>query len=267
MLSFLRFSLANLILIIVYRVQGHKIKIKGLMNAWIVLGGVAIGLSYSLFSIGLQYTSANMSNIIVQSQVICLILLSYVFLKEKIDFLKAVGIAVCLLGIFLVLFQNVSVYSFFQSELLLGNMTIFTAGVCWAFFGLSQKIVLLSQNDILEILILTFIVGSIITGVFATLKFQLPFSFDWQSVISIIVLGMLCTGLSYIFLLKGFQRLSASTVGMTTTTTPLLTLFTARLILGESITCILIGGGAAVVVGIILIVFSERKDLKNWDIF
>jgi len=264
-LAFLRLALATFILLTIYRRQGNKIKIKEFMNGWVVLGGGAIGLSYSLYNIGLQYTFANVANIITESEVICLVFLGWVFLKENMNLLKWIGIVSCFLGIFFVLFQNVSIHSFFQSELLFGNMMIFTGGVCWAFFGLSQKI-LLSQKDILEVLILVFIIGSIITGVFAALKFQLPLSFNWQSILSIIVLGLICTGLSYIFLSKGFQRLPASTVGMITTATPILTLLTARLILSEPITGILIGGGLAMVIGIILISFSERKEVKSEDI-
>lgn len=265
MLAFLRFALATFILLTIYRRQGHKIKIKELMNGWVLLGGGAIGLSYSLYNIGLQYTFANVANIITESEVICLVFLGWVFLKENVNFLKWIGIVSCFLGIFSILFQNVSLHSLFQSELLFGNVMIFTGGVCWAFFGLSQKI-LLSQKDMLEVLILVFIIGSIVTAVFAGLKFQLPLSFGWQSIFSIIVLGLICTGLSYIFLSKGFQRLPVSTVGMITTVTPILTLLTARLILGEPITGILIGGGLAVVVGIILIAFSERREAKNEDI-
>lgn len=265
-LAFLRFVLATSILLIVYKRQGHKIKFKELTNGWVILGGSAIGLTYSLYNIGLQYTFANVANIISESQVICLVFLARVFLKEKLNLLKLVGIGFCFLGIFSVLFQNLSIQSFFRSELLFGNMMIFIAGICWGFFGLSQKI-LLSERDILEALILVFIIGSIITGVFASLKFQLPLSFGWQNIFPIIFLGLISTGLSYIFLSKGFQRLPASTVGMITTATPILTLLTARLILGEPVTGILIGGGLAVVAGIILVTFSERKEIKSENIF
>jgi len=266
-LAFLRFVLATSILLIVYKRQGYKIKFKELMNGWVILGGSAIGLTYSLYNIGLQYTSANVANIIIESEVICLVFLARVFLKEKLNFLKWVGIVSCFLGIFLVLFQNVSVYSLFQSELFFGNMMIFIAGICWGFFGLSQKIVLSQKDNILEVLIPIFIISSIITGVFASLRFRLPLSFGWQNIFPIIFLGLICTGLSYIFLSKGFQRLPASTVGMITTATPILTLLTARLILGELITRVLIGGGSAVVVGIILVTFSERKEVKSENIF
>lgn len=267
MLAFLRFAFATFLLLAIYRAQGHKIKIKELINGWIILGGVAISLSNFLFNMGLRYTFANVANIISQSQVICFIFLGYVFLKERINFFKWVGIVSCFLGTLLVLFQNVFVYSFFQSELFFGNMMIFIGGICWGFFGLSEKIILSQKDNILEVLIPVFIISSIITGVSVGLKFRLLLSLSWQSIFSIIFLGLICTGLSYIFLLKGFQRLPASTVGVITTATPILTLLTARLILGEPITRVLIGGGSAVVVGIILISFSERREVKSKNVF
>lgn len=261
LLAFLRLAIATCFFFILYKKRGYTAGVNTIANGWVLLGGIALGLNQSLYIAGLEHTFANVTNIVTQSQVIFLIFLGVVFLREKINLLKGIGIILCFLGIFLALFQRVPLSSLFQSRLFFGNMLIFIAGVCWSFFGFSQKI-LLDKKEALEVLTSICFVSTVTLGIITLTGSSLEISLSLHSTLSLLFLALVCTGLSYILLSKGLQRLPASTVGMITTATPILTLFTARLILEESITLPLIAGGIVAAIGLTLIALSERENAR-----
>jgi drug/metabolite transporter (DMT)-like permease len=80
----------------------------------------------------------------------------------------------------------------------------------------------------------------------------------WQALGALAFLGLGGTGLAYVLLAKGMQRLAAATVGLVSSTLPLFTMTEAHLLVGERITPYLLAGAAFVVTGAVLIVQHQR---------
>lgn len=80
----------------------------------------------------------------------------------------------------------------------------------------------------------------------------------WHTLGELVFLGSVGTGLAYVLLAKGMQRLKAASVGPVSSTLPLFTMTEARLLLREQTTPHLPAGAAFVVTGAVLIVQHRR---------
>ena len=78
-------------------------------------------------------------------------------------------------------------------------------------------------------------------------------------VVAIVVLGVFCTGVSFALVAEGLKRLSASVAGAMTGAAPLLNLFLARGILGEETTPLMFVSAALIILGILVLVWSEWR--------
>jgi drug/metabolite transporter (DMT)-like permease len=81
----------------------------------------------------------------------------------------------------------------------------------------------------------------------------------WPALVALVYLGLIATGVAYIFLAKGMQRLEAATVGLISSTLPVWTMFQAHYLLGEAITPYLVAGMALIIAAVVLIVQHQRR--------
>ena len=104
-----------------------------------------------------------------------------------------------------------------------------------------------------------FLVG---TGLAACVAFVQPITHahvTWQSVAALAYLGLLGTGLAYVFLAKGLAHLEAATAGILNSLLPVFTLVQAHYFLHEPITVYLLGGAACVMGAVMLILGHQRR--------
>ncbi len=66
------------------------------------LAGLGLGANYLLMAVGLLYTTASACNVVVQIEVVALVVLARLFLNERLDAGKAVGMALSVVGVGLV---------------------------------------------------------------------------------------------------------------------------------------------------------------------
>ncbi|MBN1459982.1 MAG: DMT family transporter, partial [Armatimonadetes bacterium] len=81
----------------------------------------------------------------------------------------------------------------------------------------------------------------------------------WPALIAVVFLGVIATGVAYIFLAKGMQRLEAATVGLIASTLPIWTMFQAHYLLGETITPYLVAGAILIIMAVVLIMQHQRR--------
>ena len=219
----------------------------------LLMGGMGMCGNYVFYAIGLQYTTASATNIIVQNQVIALVILSHFILGERIGPLKIVGMLFALTGIGVVFLRGGAVGALVDPNALLGNAIIFLAGLSWVLYGLAQK--LLSRREISNphALAWIFTIAGAISLVPAAPRLSVhgpltPVAFVW-----LFVIGVISTALGYLLLARAFDKLSASTVSVVTCMLPILTLVMARIFLNELLTPSIVLGALFVVAGILII--------------
>ena len=96
--------------------------------AWLVAAGLGISGNYILYNIGLRRITAGAANLLVQIEVIALVMLGVVVLKETMRGRKAAGTLAALIGVLLVAWNGEDVSAILRSKHFLGSLTVMAAG-------------------------------------------------------------------------------------------------------------------------------------------
>jgi drug/metabolite transporter (DMT)-like permease len=252
-IAFTRFVLASSALWLVARAKGRGAPLTRSDFPLFFLGALGMTGNYTLYALGLRYTTASATNIIVQDEVIALVILSHFILGERLGWSKIVGMLSAIAGIVVVFVNGQSVAALMNSKHLLGNIIIVFSGLSWPMYGLAQK--LLSRRKVSNINGLAYIFGiaAILTSVPGLMGFSAHVHYTAPVLIWLLIVGVISTGLGYLCLARAFSRLSASTVGVVTCMLPIFTLLMAGIFLGERLTPSIALGALFVVAGIAII--------------
>ncbi|HUU53481.1 MAG TPA: DMT family transporter [Armatimonadota bacterium] len=218
---------------------------------WVIIAGLAIGGDLLLYTLGLRYTTASAATLIVSTDGVMLAMLGVLVLKERISLLKALAALSALAGLVLVGWNGQDLGGLVRSEYFLGNAIVLSAGVCWATYGLGQRVLAQVPGSALFPI---FLVGTVVAAAATALQPATNGPIRWQAVGALLFLGLGATGLAYVLLAKGMRHLEAATVGLVGSTLPLFTMVEARLLLREEITSYLLAGAAFIMGGVALIV-------------
>ncbi|MFH1613151.1 MAG: DMT family transporter [bacterium] len=228
-----------------------------------MLGGIGFAFQYFLFNVGLQYTSSGIAFLMVKTEIIGLIILSCLILKEKINSLKILGILITFIGIFLACIDFKGLHNLFSADhiRMKGNFIIFCAGFCWSFFGISRKI-LIKKRGIFACLIPIFFISTITSALLVFFDFKFIPPLKIELIFELFFVGIVCTGLAYLLLAKGFQKLPASTTGIITCMLPIFSMIEASLIFKEIICLNIWIYGIMCISGILLVLYVDKKNTK-----
>jgi drug/metabolite transporter (DMT)-like permease len=227
----------------------------------VIGAGVAFGIHYLLGTAGIYGTTASATNILIQVEVVALVILGILVLRERLRVLRAAGMALCVVGIALVVWSGESLRGILASEYFSGNMLVIAAGICWSFYGLFQKIAL-RKADIVESLFAVFLIAMTVSAAGFLAQPSKPLITDPVGIkpwLWILALGIGCTGLSYLFLAYGLRILDASAAALISSPLPLLTMLEAHWLLGEPLTPYLWWGAALTALGVVGVTLGERR--------
>lgn len=223
-------------------------------ESWMLvgIGAVGIAFNYLFFTLGLRYTSASAGAMVVQTEVVFLAILSVVLLKEPFGPRKTAGMAIALVGVAIISWNGKDLSSLLGSEYLLGNAIIVVGGLFWSFYAYSQKR-LAQDREVLSSLSPIFLLSAAMLLPFAMGSVGGLARLSVVEVLGLLYLGLICTGLAYLFLARGMQGVAASTAGVLTTLMPVSSVILAHIFLGEGLS-LYMGVGAALDLGGIILV-------------
>jgi len=246
-MCWIRFFAGSIVLFGLAFVRRADLRIPRVEWKWVVLAAFGLGIDYVAYIRGIQSTTASASNVVVQFEVIMIVILSYVWLKERMSRAKVVGMLVTFAGVFLALSNGESLADLRSSEHFLGNMLILSATPLWAMYVMGQKILATHKVSVSVSLAYIFGLAAIITlpTVFIGFEVRLPFTpAVWIALITLVIPS---TVGAYLLIGRGFKLLDASTAGVISCLLPIFTIINARIFLGEP-TSLAVGIGAALVV-------------------
>ncbi len=224
-------------------------------TAWVFVAGVAIGGDLLLYTLGLRYTTASAATLIVSTDAVLLTLFGVLLLRERMSWLKAVAAFAALCGLVLVGWNGQDLSALVHSPYLLGNVFVLCAGLCWATYGVGQRVLASTRGSGLFPI---FLVGTAVAGAGALMVPPIIGPIRWQAVGALAFLGLGGTGLAYVLLAKGMQTLEVATVGLVSATVPLFTMTEAYLLAGERMTGYLLAGAGLIISGAVLVVRHQR---------
>ncbi len=197
---------------------------------------------------------ASMNAVLVSNNVIFIILLAALILKERIKPASIIGIVLALGGVLLVTFnKGFSLGEGAGSIDLLGCAFSLLAALSFALYSVIGKRVLVS-NDPLIIATIALFSGAVLLNILtaATVGFSEIFTAGWPTFLLTLFLGLTMIGIAYPLWFTCLKRLPAAHISIYIYLTPIFAVILSLIILHERFSWLFWAGGALILVGIII---------------
>jgi len=219
----------------------------------LLLAVIGIAGHNLLQAYGLLFTTAINTGWIIAVQPLFIALSARLFLAETITPRKAVGIILGFSGVFLIISRGVFSLTLFRMASTFGDLLVLLSAVTWTAFTVGGR-GFLSRFPPLAAITPIMSVGFLINLLLSSSKgpWNIHFHLSLASWISIMFLGIFCSGLAYFFWYSALEKKDSSLVGIYLYLEPFVTLIGACFFLGEDIRWITLVGGGLTLLGVYL---------------
>jgi len=254
-----RFAIASLVLgvVLVSKKEFIKPTVKdlGIMSVSGILG---ITLYFAMENIGVSLTSASNAALIVASYPAITALLELIIYRVKISWLKGIGIALAIIGVYQLSYTG---QGSAEGGQVTGNIILIVTGVVWALYNfVTRKVV--NKYPAITVSFYQTIVGTI---VFIPLALSEKSSWQMPTFISFLMLlylGTFCSVIAFLLYNYGLRQLSSSTAVTLMNLVPVFGVLFSVLLLHENVQANQLVGGVIVVTGVLLSVSKSNRPLK-----
>lgn len=224
------------------------------------LFGVAI--NQMLFLKGLSFTTPINSSIIMTINPVLVLIIAAIVLKERITWLKIVGIGVGGIGAgFLIL--NTGKLSF-QSDTFLGNLMMFGNATSYAIYLVIIKPLMLKYRQV-TVIKWVFLFGWLVV---APIGFREFTQINWQDmpvsiILSITYVVIATTFFAYLLNINGLKYLKSSTVSVYIYLQPVIASIMAIILAKDELTWVKVVSTILVFIGVYLVSIPVERYRKN----
>ena len=253
------------LLLLLFQLQKDKRFLKKFSSKdWlsiIFLALVGVSAHTLIQAYGLLYTTAINTGWLIAIMPICIAIAARFYLREPITLSKIGGIILGFIGVSLIISKGMVSLSLFRLGSTFGDFLILISALTWTAFTVGGR-GFLSRFSPLAVITPILILGSLITFPFTLLKWEWNLLFQLSSAawISVLFLGIFCSGLAYLFWYNALEKRDSGIVGMYLYLEPFVTLVGAYFFLNEEIQWMTLAGGGLILLGVYL---ATRKSLTQ----
>ncbi|MHA1115484.1 MAG: DMT family transporter [Candidatus Heimdallarchaeaceae archaeon] len=264
-LSFLRYSLAAITLMIIFLFQNREKRpskqemVKTLKDKWffLLVTSIFVSLMPICLFFAVKKTTASSASFLLNINVAFIPLIAFFLVKEKIKKFQAIGVSVTIIGSFLVIFdKEIKSLDFslssFTSSTVVGNLLALASGLSWAIYTVLLK-KFYTEEDPLFITFLNLLLSSIFLFPIAFFLFPFSISVTYLGIVLVMTLAIVSTALAYTFWLDILAYMSTTEVGVIQVLVPVISALLAVFFLGETITFVFAIGAFLIIVGLFLV--------------
>jgi len=253
-IAFLRFTIASvLLLLLTWIIEGTLPKLKkSQIIPVILLGIIGIFIYNVMFFKGLKIIEAGRASLIIATCPIFITICSAMFLKEKINLVKGLGIVISVCGAIIVISKG-NLSRIFGGGLGLGELYIFCCVLSWVTYSLIGKAVMKNLSPLVSVSYssavgaIALLVPALFEGLAQNITSQS--SLEW---LCISYLGVFGTVIGFVWYYQGVERIGPTKAGLFINFVPISAILCAFFILKEPITVSLMIGAALVISGVYL---------------
>lgn len=252
--AFLRFVAASVFLYaaLALREGGCPRIAPGLLPALVGLGATGVFAYNYCFFEGLKTVPASRAALIVAANPVGIALLARLCFNERLTPSKIAGITVCLCGAAVVISHG-DPSALLAGRVGSGELVIVGCVASWSAYSVLGKFVMGRLTPLASV---TFscLIGAALLLPFALAE-GLPrqaAALSWTGWASVAYLGVLGTGLGFVWFYQGIQAIGASRAGVFINFVPVSAALMGTLLLGEPLEASLFAGGALVLCGVAL---------------
>jgi drug/metabolite transporter (DMT)-like permease len=260
MLVATRLELAALLMAIIYFLAPRRTKLdRRDIKTFLLLGILGVVINQGGFTLGLKYTTVGHSAIIIALAPVVVLLLAGLSRLETITRGKAIGMALCFIGV--IVLGSESVFAASGAETLNGDIITFASVTGYSIYAVLAKRVV-NRYDTITMNFFTFLTAAI---VLLPLAIHEWIHLDWGSVgwvgwTGLAYMAVLSSVVGYLIYYWALRHMDASRLAATTYIEPLLAMMLGAIFLGEHFTAHVLTGGALVLTGVYITERSLGED-------
>jgi drug/metabolite transporter (DMT)-like permease len=261
---FLRFVIATAITLSVV-LYLRKLSLSIFRNPIIWLIGGFNALGFIMQYVGLTITTSSKTALLVDINIVAVAIISYFAFRERLGRPQVVGIVIGMVGVF---FLTLNEEMVFDPEQIVGDVIVYVAGWCWAFFIIFSKKMLEKHNglEVSSAAIATCMVWLSFPMIYLAATGGGDFSVEPLGWAAIVYLGLFCTSIATLLWALGLEGVS----GTESATIMLVEVVTALILgltlLAETFSTIAAFGGGLVLLAIYLVAGTgqgEKEPVKS----
>ncbi len=259
-LVFLRFAQGSFLMAVLLLVRREMAWPPRDTWRWLLLMGFVGVFVHQLLQVnGLKLTSATTTGWLIGLIPLWTAILSRLWLKERMNPQKVFGLLLGFVGAVLLITRGEISAKLLSLPATRGNLLVLLSTLNWAVYSV------LGHGTLRRLGAVRATAGAMILGWLMLTPLFLAHA-GWSELahvsatgwISVVFLGVGCSGLGYLFWYGALERLEASRVAAFLYLEPLVTLGAAALILGERAGLLTLVGGAVVLAGVLLVEKAPR---------
>jgi len=253
-----RFLFGAIFLGLFLYIRDKKINFK-YNSKWIWFAALAKSINYIFENIGISLGYAYSNILVLPIQGLFLVLISALYLKEKVSLRKWISALICLFGVFIVSWNGLPLKVLFERNIFI-TLLFVISGIGAGAFIFGQKM-LIDSMESAHMNFSVFLLSTIIVAV------PVPFTFEFNGfgilpLLALIFLGLI-TGLSFYIYANALKKVPFLIAAIISNTSVLFTLLWSYLFYREPITPYIIAGTFMFVIGIILLNTKESSISKK----
>ncbi len=229
-------------------------------RSYLLLGLTGIFLNNLLQNLGLNLSQANSTSLLGTSGPIFATILAVIFLGERLDRTRLVGLGLSLFGVYLVTTNGASL----EWSAAAGNLLAVGAAVSYSVYTVLSKQVLEHEQPLLVVTWST-LIGAALLGLAAIVLDGVPIWPDmlsWQW-LNIIYLSTIPTSLAVVLYNHLLKLVDASQASTAFFLLPVFSTAWAFVLLGEQLSAPMVTGGAAILCGVWLTTRKTDKQVRE----
>ena len=253
-LAFLRFGIATILLLTVFKIRGLNFKIeKNEKYLFLFLGILVIPVNQFCFLTGIKLSVASHSGILYACTPLIIYLVSIKMKNESFNIKKLLSISLTIAGILIIFYENITAPVSQGSNFIIGDTLLFFAVASWSLYlAFSQNMSL--KYGALKTQTIAFTIGIVLyIPVFLYDLKNLSFEkVDGYVVLGFLHLTLLVAFGSYFLYSYSVKVIKSSTLTTLTNMSPVVTIFFSWLLLNENLSYFFIAGAAVTMLGVFL---------------
>ena len=248
----LRLILASILLTIIALSTKRSFSVNLKSHGWILILALIATFHLWIQVTGLQYTTASNTGWIIGTAPIFMAILGLIFYKEKVTFLQLVGILIAMFGLLLLIGKgNILNVDLIENK---GDLLVLGSAFTWGVYSMVNKKISLTYSPLMTILYLFIMMAIIIIPLNLNSEtFDSVINLSFIGWISILFLGLFCSGIAYVIWAQALRDMESAKVGAFLYFEPFVTVIAAWALLSESITLIMILSGLLITVGVFIV--------------
>ncbi|UCF49005.1 MAG: DMT family transporter [Thermoplasmatales archaeon] len=214
-----------------------------------------LGLNY-----GEQFISPAAASLIIATIPVQIVILAIIFLKEKISYLKALGVIIAMIGVVVISIWG-KAESSIKVEYIFGAVAVLIAALMGALYTILGK-KLLDRYTGLSLTVYAILLGSI--GLIPFLSYSLIEQVSVMSInawFAVIFLGLFSTIIGYIIWYIALEKKTASEISIYLYGIPVFSTLFSYFMFKDEITIMFLFGGVLVIAGLVIVNMRNNKKI------